>query len=360
MVVYVPGPGRHTITVAVTDTAGRTASASATRTFRLPEVDYAAVALPDLGHGGGATFVHAGGAVAGWVATAQGRRRPAVWRAGALELVPAPDSVDVVATHLNGAGDVLLRFGGPGYVAPGANVRVRRADGALLAVGPLKYLAPEMARGLNQCCDLAADLTEDRVALASSQQSGPYGTRSALLDVATGRPDSVAERLVARNERGQMLGDRWTGSLYPSTYLETVGFALPPAPAGPAAYRCDPFAGRFTTELPVDLDNAGNVLSRYCGNFALRSTLGSEWLDRYVGRAAAARLSRTGGVVVARDTAGALTRWTLAARIPERLRVAGAWRLESLGGVNAGGAIVGQGVNASGRRAALLLTPAPR
>jgi hypothetical protein len=362
VVAYVPGPGRHTITVAVTDTAGRVTSASLALAFRLPEVAYTAAALPDLGHGGAATFVHAGGDVAGWVATAAGRRRPAVWRRGALELVPAPDSVDVVATHLNAAGDVLLRFGNPGYVPQGPHVRVRRADGALLVVGPLRTEIPN--NGLvDVCCTTAADLNERRQAVAAAPLTFLVPYRTAVLDVASGRiVDSARAVVAAVNDRGLMVGTAGLRSGYNSTSLEAVGFAPPPRPEGAARWRCDPRVGRFTHETALALDNAGNVLSDYCGNLALRSTAGSVWLDRFLGRARVARLSRDGGLVVGLDSAGALTRWSLAARRPERLRVAGdPWHVDSLGAVNASGQIAAEGVDrASGRRAALLLTPAPR
>jgi hypothetical protein len=84
-------------------------------------------------------------------------------------------------------------------------------------------------------------------------------------------------------------------------------------------------------------------------------------VDRYVGRGTA-HLSRSGGVVASLDSAGAIWVWRVGSAAAARLRVDGdPWRFDSLGAVNASGQIAAQGVDrASGRRAALLLTPAPR
>jgi hypothetical protein len=54
---------------------------------RIPTEAYTLTALPDSGFGGGTRYVHTNGTVAGWVVGA-GRRRPALWRAGAPARLP--------------------------------------------------------------------------------------------------------------------------------------------------------------------------------------------------------------------------------------------------------------------------------
>ncbi len=109
LVAVVPGPGRHTLTVAVVDSAGRSVSASATRVFALPEVAYTATALPDLGGGANAVHVNPAGDVAGWVSDAGGAQQPAGWKAGTLTALPLPPGTSgAVARRVNTAGDVLV------------------------------------------------------------------------------------------------------------------------------------------------------------------------------------------------------------------------------------------------------------
>jgi len=86
---FVPGPGRHTFTVVTADSGVHRRSVQFTRTFVITDVPYAVTALPDVGVASGARGMNEHGDVAGWVTTAEGRRRPAVWRRGQLTVVPA-------------------------------------------------------------------------------------------------------------------------------------------------------------------------------------------------------------------------------------------------------------------------------
>jgi hypothetical protein len=189
------------------------------------------------------------------------------------------------------------------------------------------------------------------------------GSDAAVLDVASGRlADSLPAPAAALNDLGHILGATATSDGPKSAY--GIGFTLPPLPNGqfssPFSSPCGNPGSRATpSEHAVDLDNAGNALTSYCGNLALRSPAGSVWLEPYLGPVRQAHLSRTGGVVVGLDSVGALVRWSLVTRRAEQVRVAGgSWRVGAIGAVNAGGAIAGQGVDAAGRAVALLLTPA--
>lgn len=379
-VVTFPGPGRHTVTVVGVDTTGRALGASAAWTVRLEGVTYTMAVLPDSGRDGGTRFVHADGTVTGWVGGQNGHRRPAVWRGGALTVLGAIDSLDGTATRVNTAGDVLLEYSrdtvpyaGAGWVLP-RGVRVRRADGTTFPVGPNRYA--RIYPGVNikpdtvtTCCDFGADLTESRLALGTStlypetypDGASPYA--SSVLGVARGaRVDSMTASFVRLNEAGQGVGSARTAGLYRTTYLVTRGFKPAALPDATPASDCDR-VGRFSTLEPVDLDESANVLAKWCGNPVWLPPAGgtSLWLDRVVGRSTAVHLSRTGQIVVSLDTAGAIYLWHPATNRTTQVRIAGgAWRINSLAAVNASGQIAAHGVErATGRAAALLLTPAP-
>ncbi len=361
VVVFAPGGGRRRFTVVVSDTAGRTAGTSFERTFEFADLAYAAAPLPDLGAGGNARALNARGDAAGWVLDARGRQRPAVWRAGVLEVLSAgaSDTAGAVATRINAAGDVLLQLALPS--ADGTAVRVRRSDGALLTVGPLKYRQPPQAVTFDACCRVAADLSDDRKALGASA-AYVLGARTAVLDVQTGAVvDSVDGHLGVLANGAQSAGYTVGGYANAGRSLWTRGFPSPGLPAGTPASICDR-PGRYSTTVPVDIDGDANLLVSYCGSPAYLPRAGAPaWVDRYVGPGTA-HLSRDGGVVASLDSTGAIWVWRVGTAAAARLRVAGdPWRFDSLGAVNASGQIAAQGVDrASGRRAALLLTPAPR
>jgi len=164
--VYAPGAGRHTFTIATADSGSTNVVAHVTRTFVIPDVAYAVTALPDLGAGAGVEGMNDAGEVAGWVALPNGLRHPAVWRSGQLTVVPT-DSGNVVARRVNGAGDVLLQYFTSGMVARAA--RVRRADGTEVGVGPVPLTAGGASPGATvQCCTVAADLNERRPAVGTT------------------------------------------------------------------------------------------------------------------------------------------------------------------------------------------------
>jgi hypothetical protein len=366
------------ITVAVTDTAGAVASASVTRTFRLPIVRYAATRLPDLGYGAVASALNPGGDAAGYVVTAGGRKRPAVWRNGELSLLPVADTLDVIATRINASGDVLLqyprRFWVPGTSVTGyTSARALRADGALVPIGPMYVqLRPPDVGGLT-CCDLAGDLNDRRQAVASNEPRDPF-TVSLRLDLGTGVVDTtLGEEYTRINNAGQRAGTRYMSR---ASALRTDGFPAPPGPAGPrAGGYCYAGGGSSYSSYatPVDLDDAANLLVQYgCGGtYGYHSAAGSVWLDRYLPRPAEPlaatvwgniRLSRQGGIVAALDSAGAVHVWNAGTRRTVRAAAETApFRFDGLGAVNAAGRVAVHGTDpATGRGAAFLLDPATR
>lgn len=365
-VVGLPGAGRHTVTVVGVDTAGGALSASAAWTVRLPGEAYTVAALPDSGFGGGTRFVHANGTVTGWVVGANGRARPALWRGNALTVIALPDSFGGVATRVNAAGDVLLEYApSPGAYAFGSYVRVRRADGATLVVGPNTFTHETIDGGTQSdavCCGVGADLTESRLALGSVAEFVPVGSgfTSAVLDVARGaRVDSMEGTFAGLNDAGQSVGAmRWERS----TGLIARGFKTADLPAAPVASVCDP-VGRYSALVPIDLGESAGVLASFCGSPVWLPPAGgtSRWLDRVVGRSKAVHLSRTGQIIASLDSAAAIYLWRPAANRTTQVQIAGdAWRIDALAAVNASGQIAAHGVErATGRAAALLLTPAP-
>jgi hypothetical protein len=216
--------------------------------------------------------------------------------------------------------------------------------------------------GAATCCE-PGDLNDRGEALGTIGTRG-YGG-AARYDVATGRLlDSLPSPYRLLNNRGDLVGSiqsDWVN--YSSTAMFARGFALPPLPAGAPARFCDTHQ-RYTHTTPLSLDDSANVLASHCGNVAYLTAApgGSVWLDRALGRAVAARLSPQGGVVAALDSVGRVYVWRAATRRAERVQlVGGAWRVDSLGAVNAAGVIAAHGVNAAtGRAAALLLTPTAR
>lgn len=347
--VVVAGPGEHRITVAITDAAGRIESASITRRFSVDDVRYAVTVLPDSGRGAGVSGVSSRGDVAGWIVGASGRRRPAVWRNGALQVVLDSDSVHTTAVHVNAAGDVLLQFHGATNPFDRTGTQVLRSDGARIWIRwPSTTSQP--------CCAVAEDLTDQRRALARSP------LRSVFLDVAAGIVvDSARTELMSMNVLGMAAGHVFN-DISGSTVLTTVGFEPPPRPPRPLPITCDP-VGRYTHYLTVALDDAGNLLADFCANPVLAFRTGAVVpLFAKLGRATRARLSRQGGLVAAlAHDGGDLYVWELALDRTRRVRVPGdAWRFSSLGDVNGSGVIAAEGVErTTGRSAALLLIPAP-
>lgn len=380
--VVLPGPGRHTVTVVGVDSLGHALDASAAWTVRVPGESYAVTPLPDSGVGGGTRFVHANGTVAGWVGGRNGRRRPALWRGGVLTVPGVIDSLDGVATRVNMAGDVLLEYsrdtvlfpGGPHYPVQ-RSVRVRRADGLTLAVGPNVHVITAGGRTFGAdttCCGVGADLTESRLALGASPNTPDgYGNASAVLDVVRGtRADSMDAMFVALNEAGQGLGTYLAPGLHQDRYLIARGFQLsdPPTEGAQIGKTCNPHAvsvgGRVDSRLSaIDLDESANVLAWSETTPFWSPTSGGQgrWLDRVVGQSKAIHLSRRGQIVASLDSAGAIYLWRPATNRTTQVQIAGsAWRIDSLAAVNASGQIAAHGVErATGRAAALLLTPAP-
>jgi hypothetical protein len=359
MVGYVSRPGVHRFVVRTADSGTTDRGVSFTRTFVIPDVPYAVAALPDLGVAAGAVGINEGGDVAGWVTTAEGHLRPAVWRrgarGGALEVVPtAADANRVVAVRVNAAGDILLQY----RSGSGPFVRVRRSDGVELPVGlPGPGAWPYV--NLPSCCSLAADLTEARQALGTTHDSF-FAYRAAVLDVARGViVDSAVSRLTTMNESGQAAGTLSNApTLYISTWLDTRGFTSPPHPRGAVYSVCD-LPGRYGYTTAIDLDDDANVLASWCGNPVLLPNGGEGvWVDRHVGRGEV-HLSKRGGLVASLDSAGAIHLWRLGTTTTSRARLLDTrWRVDRLAGVTSSGAIAAQGVDAAGRRAALLLVPA--
>ncbi len=370
--VALPGPGRHTMTVVGIDTLGRALSASVAWTVRLPGEAYALAALPDSGHSSGTRFVHTDGTVAGWIGGADGRHRAALWRNGITTVLATPDSFSATATRVNASGDVLLELRpGSTPTTQGDYVRVRRADGAtLLVVGPhsASYHATNGSRDTTitfaACCTAGVDLTDTRLAVGASDQAPVFDYYSVVLDVARGtRVDSTRGLLVALNNAGQSVESfTYYGGPYIGMGLFPHGFTMAGLPNARVASECD-LVGRWFTLVPIDLDESANVLASYCGNPVWLPTVAgtSRWLDRAVGRSKAVHLSRTGGIIASLDSAGAIYLWRPATNRTTQVQIAGgAWRIDSLAAVNASGQIAAHGVErATGRGAALLLTPAP-
>jgi hypothetical protein len=352
--LFVATAGRHRFTVVATDTGGRTVTGSFERTFVIDDEPYAAMALPSPGDGG-AGGISPRGEVTGWVSTGGGPRRPAIWRGTALTIVPASDSFDVAARAINAAGDVLLQYDG----ARPAAARVRRADGAEFVIGPVRSQSNPT---FYLCCDVAAELAEDRRALGTSTfpSSPPYAS---ILDVARGQPDaSEGLGVLVRNDRGQMAGVELSyGVVYISWLLRTFGFTAATLPSGHKVSICDR-PQRFTRVVPLALDDAANVIADYCGNLVVLPGAGGSgvFLDRFVGRTTAVRLARRGGLVAAFDPAGSVLLWRVGTERTTRLRLGDpGWRLTELAGVTGDGVIAASAVHAAtGRRAALRLVPA--
>lgn len=366
-VVNLPGPGRHTITVVATDTLGRAVGASAAWTVRVPDVRYSVAPLPDSGAGGNARFVHANGTATGWVAGASGVRRPAVWRGGALTVVGATDSLHGAATRVNAIGDVLIEYRAvsAAYATNGSYVRVHRADGAMITMPAVFYSFPTTNGGTSSypvCCSAGADLTESRLALGTTAYYTPYGYSSAVLDVVRGvRADSMVGVYTGLNDAGQAAGSVTSSGLYMTTSLVTRGFTAARLPEALVASVCDR-VGRYYTLAPLDLDDSGNLLASYCGNpvwLPTGATTASRWLDRMVGRSRAIHLSRQGQLIASLDSTGTIYLWRPSTDQTTRVRlVDDAWRIDSLGAVNASGVLAAYGIErATGRTAALLLTP---
>lgn len=321
-----------------------------------------------------------------------------MWRGGRLTLIPVADAGDVVATRLNGSGDVLLQGGwrnaagdtlGYNYTA----VRVWRADGTLLNVGPLRIYAHTGADSVyyprrdpysyGVCCAVAGDLTDRREVVASSgsyigdvlSAGGVFPTTAYVrMDVATGAVLDSGSAPYMRSAADGRLAGTVTGYGYghAGQGVVTRGFTLSAMPAGPMlGHVCDVRAGgRWRVQYLLDLDDAADALVGWeCGNFAYHTATGSVWVDRYVGPIGydaeyrpQIHLARQGGLVAALDTTGAVYVWNAATSRSARVRAPlGAVTLDALDAVNAAGQIVAHGVDAAtGRGGAYLLAPASR
>lgn len=366
-VVALPGPGRHTVTVVGVDTLGRALSASVAWTVRLSDEPYVVTALPDSGHGGGTRFIHANGTVTGWIGGQDGRQRAALWRGALLTVLATPDSFSATATRVNATGDVLLELQPlASSTTSGDLVRVRRADGMTLVVGPTTFSYPTTNGSVYSyavCCTIGADLTDTRLAVGATNLVNPGGSKSVVLDVARGIvTDSAAGRLAGLNDAGQSIESVTDASgLYRSTDLISHGFKTAGLPDAQVASVCDE-AGRFSSVTPIDFDESANVLASFCANpFWLPPAGGtSRWLDRVVGRSKAIHLSRTGQIIASLDSVGTIYLWRPATNRTTHMQIAGnAWQIDSLAAVNEKGQIAAHGVErATGRAAALLLTPA--
>lgn len=353
-------PGAHVVTLIVTDTAGRTVTATLRKTLQLPEAPYTITALPDAGGSDAdALAFSAGGAVGGWVRSAAGTTRPARWDDGRLTVldVPLPDSISAQAVRINDAGDALVQFAGGGAV--------RRADGVFLRADTLWYSpysgGDPRARRYPFCCLAATDLTENRQALFNTGwQISPLATLR--LDVATGAMiDTLPQLLFWRNEHGQMAGVTLSaGYGYPSFYFTGVGLPTYGQIEGLRRSTCD-WLGRSTRTAPISLADDGTALVDGCGNIALQPGDGrpGAYVHRKLGTVTTARLSRDGRLVAGLTPHGALHLWTVATGEVRRLALPAGWTVDRLHAVHGSGAVAAHGVQAgTGRPAALLLTPA--
>ena len=236
-------PGTHTITVQAADLNGRVLGAAITRTFRIAEEPYSVRALPDLGAGAGATWIHPSGIRYG-LDREYGAPMPALWRAGALQVIPVPDSLpdDLAAIRTNTAGDVLVQDDSAAAntrrpFAPdpfpldvyGRGASLRRADGVWLRLGPVHRGSPSDAA---ICCVYARELLESRRALGASYNPPAPASAGAVFDVARGATvdSSLTVRLLVMNAAGQMAGSRTVAGGYSSA-----------RPSRPSGSPCRPF-----------------------------------------------------------------------------------------------------------------------
>lgn len=346
------GDGRHTVTLVAEDSSGRSERVSFARTFGIPEAAYTATVLAAGGGDAEALGLNDQGDAAGWVAAAGGHRRPAVWRAGRLDLLPTSDTVDVVATRINAAGDVL---GGASVVA---GARVWRADGRVLALGagPV-VISPTYSVA---CCSQVNDLTDGRVALGG-------GPGVVALDVASGtaRTLSTVPSVLAGglNDRGQALAYYLPDPVFGYSWF-SVGTPLA-VPALADRYCEASISSHNPSYLtPARLGADGEVLARAgCGGLSYAPAGGAfQSLAPLVGRGAAGVMSARGGLVAARDPAdSALYVWRAGDPAARRLRVAGLadWRVSAVNAVNPAGVIAVRATHvATGRSGAVLLAPA--
>ncbi|MBV9880998.1 MAG: hypothetical protein JO180_10910 [Gemmatirosa sp.] len=360
LVALFPSAGRHTFTATAYAVAGDSAAATVERTFAFAERTYGAAVLPDLGAGSQPLGINDGGEVVGWAAQPVGHVRAVRWHGGALSVIDTPDTVDAVANRSNAAGDVLLTLGGLSPNAPHTPM-VRRADGATFRLGPL-YRDEQGGYRRYLCCSVAADLGEDRRAIASGANfispttAGVY--QSLVFDVAAGAAiDSSTSNLVLDGGPGRLVGQSIGGYSNLGRYLTTVGFTAPTISGLPRTV-CD-LPGRFSQTDPIDVATDGTLLVRWCGNPALLPPTGaSVWLDRVFGATTAIRMARSGGWVAALDSAGTLMTWRPGDRGPTVVRTTDGWRFDALGGINAGGAIAAHAVQPStGRGTTVVLAP---
>jgi hypothetical protein len=348
--------GRHLV---VLRTTGRSAEQSVTTEDTLsfvvavPEVSYLITALPSLGGAAEAHMITKDGTVSGVARDAMQRALPVLWRHGTLVQLAVPaglaagTSASRVVVNENGVAAASL-FTGVAFIH--RTVVWRGMDAAVIPPPS----GPEGPSG--DCCVADIDVA-GTILLADSPNSAlirPDGTRVLV----PGRTTPGAFRSL--NNREQAVGE------------EALTYRLRPLPLGTT----DGMYGRPQVTL-VDVNDREQVLGYWGGGASSRSFLSQAGasaaieLAHSVGLIAAT--SSTGSIQSARAIAlndagvallfdeGAREGWLFTStdstihRI--RLRTPG-WRLESLGGINDAGWIIGQATNTStGDRTAVLLTP---
>lgn len=174
-----------------------------------------------------------------------------------------------------------------------------RADGVVLPLPRLRYNFPDYPAnpyGYTTCRDYAGDLSDQRVALATSATLANPSFRSASVrfDVATGRVvDSLSGAYQLLNDAGQLAGSSTPSGGGPAnTYASARGFTMPSVPSGPRPY-CNSRpgggpSGDYGSVEVLNLDESANVLVNLdrCSTYAYLSAAGSVVLDRYLARGA--------------------------------------------------------------------------
>ena len=292
-----PGGGTTTLEVTATDSAGRTAMRQISLTWDVLAVDYRAVVLPDLGHGAAISWVGEDGTMAGWVARGDGRKRPAIWRDGALTEIPVNDSADASAVGVADDGQVLVQFGWayPSF-ATCTRARVWRAG---------------LGERLLGCGEITGLRRGHEVLLADGHWSGPMPKSTRIIDLTTdARVDSIPARILVANDEGQSAGVQPCCYFNQGLTLHVFGWLAARIPPGipplDVPNTCD-FNGRWRRHIPRGLDEQGNLVTDDCGRLMLHDVTGSIWLSRVVPGDTQVAMSRTGRRVARLDPATSTT-----------------------------------------------------
>lgn len=349
--------GRHTINIRATGDSGHAQTVGFTRIIATPAAAYTVTALPGIGADTAYAYgINSRGDVAGYVASAGQRPRPVVWRNTQPTVLPDTSATGARAIRINDAGDVLGDVPAARFGLTGSLARVWRADGRLLTVGPVAIDTAFVPPGTT-CCRVAADLSDARVAMAY----GTYGV--VLLDVVSGATQLLSTYSVltptSLNDRGQAVGSQGLFGPLDGTDWWMSGPALT---VQTASYgRCGHPHSIYRTLGAVG--NGGEVLaSSSCVTVLSIPGEAPLTVDQTLapGTLKNARLNRQATVLVGLDAADS-TLYVWRRRDRRTVRVtpgSGAWKIDALEAVNAGGVIVAHGIDASsGRSAALLLTP---